>query len=200
LLFAADLESTVGVYESTDRGKTWTPLSGSPSETIFTLVWASQEGLLVGGNGGLWLWEPSGDWKQLIVLDVTEKDQRILSATVLPAEIFTILAGGEDGIYVWQEGDPVQTVPRNDVVKKAWSVALVSKPEPYAIALTFPNSTVWQMNTDGKNPQKMKQVGSDGFPLIVQNEDPLRLWIGTVDGLYMGELLNKTSGLFNGNK
>jgi len=200
VLFAGDLDSTAGIYESTDLGKTWQPLNGSPNETIFTLLWVPQQGLLVGGNGGLWLWNPKGEWKQLIALDITKKDQRILSVTVLPGNIFTVLAGGDNGIYLWKEGDPVQSLPKNNVIQKAWSMSVVSEPEPYVIAQTFPDSKIWRMTLDGENPHEMKAIGSDGFPFVVQNENPLRLWIGTVDGLYAGEFRRRALDLFNQNK
>jgi len=199
-LYAGDLQSAVGVYKSMDQGETWIPLDGSPRQTIFTLFWVPQKGLLVGGNGGLWLWKSTGDWEQLIALDISEKDQRILSVAVSSTDIFTVLAGGDDGIYLWKDGDPAQDIPRNNIVKRAWSLVVVTKPEPYLIALTFPDSKIWRMSPEGENPKEMKAIGSDGFPLIVQQEDPLQLWVGTVDGLFAGELRNKASLLINGNK
>jgi len=191
LMFAADYMSKLGVYRSTDQGNTWVPLRGSPAEIIYTLTWHSPEGLLVGGNGGVWLWEPNGEWTRLIALDITEKDQSVFSIVAVPAEELTILAGGEEGIYVWKEGDPGSNTVRNDTVKMAYSLALVNKPEPYIIALTFPNSKIWRMTTDGGESRVMKEIGSDGLPLIAQEKDVLRLWIGTVDRLYMGEPLTK---------
>jgi hypothetical protein len=199
-LFVGDFKSAVGVYMSSDQGNTWAPLDGSPNITVWTLIWVPQKGLLVGGSGGLWLWMPNGEWQQLIALDVSVKEQRILSVMVLPAERFTILVGGDGGIYLWKEGDPPQRVPQNDIIRKAWSLVLVRKPEPYVVALTFPDSKIWRMSLKGENPTVMKAVGSDGFPLIVQNEDPLRLWVGTVEGLFSGEFQNRASELTNSNK
>jgi hypothetical protein len=200
LLFASDLVSAGEVYESADQGNTWSPLRGSPRGRIFTLLWVPQQGLLVGGEGGLWLWNSKGEWQQLIALPATGKVQRILSVTVLPTEIFTILAGGDEGIYLWKEGDPTQSMPKSDVIKQAWSLAVVTQPEPYVIAFTFQNSKIWRMTIDGQNPHQMYEIGSYGFPLIIQNEDPLQLWVGTIDGLYRGELRTRASGLFSVSK
>lgn len=191
LLFAADYLSSLGVYTSADQGQTWTPLSGSPAEIIYSLTWYSPEGLLVTGNGGLWLWKPNGEWRHLIALDDTPKDQSIFSTVVVPAEELTILASGEEGIYLWRASDPASNTVRDDTVKMAYNLALVNNPEPYVIALTFPNSKVWRMTTEGTEPHVMKEIGSDGLPLIVQENDTLRLWIGTVDRLYIGELRAK---------
>lgn len=195
-LFAGDYLSNLGVYTSTDQGETWSPLSGSPAEVIYMLSWQPSEGLLVGGNGGLWLWRPDGEWRQLITLDVTEKDQSIFSAIVVPAQELTILAGGEEGIYLWKDGDPASNTVRDDTVKMAYSLVLVNKPEPYVIALTFPNSKIWRMTTEGLDPHVMKEIGSDGLPLIAQEQDELRLWVGTLDRLYMGSLRTKIMEMY----
>jgi ligand-binding sensor domain-containing protein len=200
VLFAGEFVSAAGVYKSTDQGTTWALLEGSPNARIFTLVWVPQQGLLVGGDGGLWLWKTSGEWQQLITLPVAGKVQRILSVAVLPAERFTVLAGGDEGVYLWQEGDPTQSIPKNDEIKQAWSMAVVTKPEQYVIAFTFQNSKIWRMTLTGEDPHEMYEIGSYGLPLIVQQEDPLQLWVGTIDGLYRGELRTRASGLFRARK
>lgn len=199
-LFIGDLKAAIGVYWSSDHGNTWTPLDGSPSTTIFTLLWVPQEGLLVGGNGGLWLWKPNREWEQLIALDTTRQGRRIFSVAILPAEVFTVLAGGDEGVYLWHEGNPAQRVPQNSVVKMAWSLAFITKPEPYVIAQTLTNSQIWRMTPEGKDPILLNTVGSDGFALIAQNEDPLQLWVGTVEGLFSGTMRNKVSELTGRNK
>jgi hypothetical protein len=167
---------------------------------IWVLQWVPGQGLLVGGRSGLWLWDLQGEWQQLIALDASSKKQRIVSVLVLPSKTFTVLAGGDDGVYFWKEGDPTQSAPQNEAVKKAWSMVVVTQPEPYVLALTFDECQVWRMTMEGKDPVKWGDMPENGMALSVQHEDPLRVWVGAPDGFYQGEMRRRGSELIDTQK
>jgi hypothetical protein len=99
-VFAA---TTVGVFVSTDRGLSWSPLGGAPQvagvEVVVTSPGYADDGIVFAGAlGGLYRWRAGGTgWEHLL------SGSRVLSVAVAPgvgAEL-TVLAGTEaDGALI----------------------------------------------------------------------------------------------------
>ncbi len=169
------------VWVSRDAGETWTWLEGSPDATISYLTW-QDNGLYVGTLKGLWRWTEPGNWQRLL-----GDEAKAVYSVVVDEDVG--FSGGNSGVYRFdQNGQATQL----SMIPVQYIVKLQSGADLVFLAGTSAGGLVWWRRDDEQVHSVAiteQLAGSDVVQhIVVDAEDPRWIWVGTIRGLFHGQV------------